>query len=353
MLISYLTAAILSLSGPTRPEILPGFGLLSCAWHATHVVVASEGERIDGRFEVLEVWAGDLRVKDRFDVGGMEKMAPVAKRELRIWALQSGPIEVIPCNRMVLFLRKKNGAFFSANRSWRHPGGRRKSDPEYSEADVTLSAAWVRRGQVFARRFGNQNMAALDLSETAFRRRVLEQRIERDAVLALCKIQPLAQRIARLEQFMASSSGCTRWEITRRLFGYGKPAAPVFGRILLDMSQANDHNTSAALLVRILGPAASVDFSAVLAQELKFWTKAAPSLKKGWRTESKPADPRRHKVLDRHHSRLRSVLYYLWACRGPIDRQAIAGIKKVWSDPKMQPDDRILESCQRLLDAKR
>jgi hypothetical protein len=38
------------------------FGVEICSWRATHIVVATEGKKIDGVFRVLESWKGDLSV---------------------------------------------------------------------------------------------------------------------------------------------------------------------------------------------------------------------------------------------------------------------------------------------------
>ena len=44
---------------------LPSFNLDESAWHATHIVVVSEGQKIDGELRVLESWHGDLRRGER------------------------------------------------------------------------------------------------------------------------------------------------------------------------------------------------------------------------------------------------------------------------------------------------
>lgn len=48
--------------------IRPSFGQESCSWYATHIVVVSEGDKIDGNVEVLESWKGDLKKGDRMSI---------------------------------------------------------------------------------------------------------------------------------------------------------------------------------------------------------------------------------------------------------------------------------------------
>src|SRR6516225_2237512 len=60
--------------------IEPSFHLDGCSWHATHIVVISEGEKIDGDVEVLESWKGDLKKGDRITVPELAAFAPEKER---------------------------------------------------------------------------------------------------------------------------------------------------------------------------------------------------------------------------------------------------------------------------------
>jgi hypothetical protein len=57
---SYVVIIFLLAYPAAGAGIRPSFNLQNCSWHATHVVVATEGEKIDGVLKVLESWKGDL-----------------------------------------------------------------------------------------------------------------------------------------------------------------------------------------------------------------------------------------------------------------------------------------------------
>src|SRR5262249_53146583 len=76
-------AIVVFLSAGAAPAaIRPSFQLDSCAWAATHVIVVTEGARIDGVVEVLESWAGDLKKGDTITVPELAEFAPEAKRRV-------------------------------------------------------------------------------------------------------------------------------------------------------------------------------------------------------------------------------------------------------------------------------
>src|SRR5437899_2620242 len=74
------------------------------AWHATHVVVASEGNEIDGHLEVVESWRGDLAIGDRID---LPELAAFEDEDLRriVTVRTSTTPSVASGKRMILFLR--------------------------------------------------------------------------------------------------------------------------------------------------------------------------------------------------------------------------------------------------------
>src|SRR5581483_6518917 len=59
---------------------LPSFNLDACAWFATHVVLVTEGKKIDGVVEVLECWKGDLK---KGDILTLPELADFASEESR------------------------------------------------------------------------------------------------------------------------------------------------------------------------------------------------------------------------------------------------------------------------------
>src|SRR5206468_3959938 len=79
-----LTAGALACSA--RAAIMPSFDLEDSTWNATDIVVATEGDTIDGKMQVLETWKGNLAPGGSIDVPEMEYFVPERTRFIFRWA---------------------------------------------------------------------------------------------------------------------------------------------------------------------------------------------------------------------------------------------------------------------------
>src|SRR5262245_63476344 len=110
-----------------RAAIQPSFHLDACAWSATHIVVVTEGEKIDGVVEVLESWKGDLKKGERITVPELAAFAPDAARAISKGSYGDDtklPARVT-CSRMALFLirSQEKAADGSGKTTWLPAGG--------------------------------------------------------------------------------------------------------------------------------------------------------------------------------------------------------------------------------------
>src|SRR5215469_3006835 len=94
-------------------EIRPSFIQDHCIWNATHIIVVTEGDKIDGIVEVTESWRGDLKVGASVTIPGLAEFAPDDKRVIRkgIHATfdkdePAMKVTHVSGKRMILFLRK-------------------------------------------------------------------------------------------------------------------------------------------------------------------------------------------------------------------------------------------------------
>ena len=92
--ILFIILLLLLAAPPTRAGIRPSFHLPYCSWFATHVVVVTEGEKIDGSLTVLESWKGDLApgdvavIQTMTEIGGGdvgEELTRIVGEELAFW----------------------------------------------------------------------------------------------------------------------------------------------------------------------------------------------------------------------------------------------------------------------------
>lgn len=115
----------------------PTFSVEDAAPRATHIVVATEGDEIDGQLTVIDSWKGDLKTNEVILVPEMKAWSPVdARKALGAYrglylALDPELVEHLPthvsCKRIVLFLIKK------ADR-WK---------PASKTRLMSMSAAWI------------------------------------------------------------------------------------------------------------------------------------------------------------------------------------------------------------------
>jgi hypothetical protein len=115
--------------------VLPDFRAPCASWNATHVVVATEGESVDGVLTVIESWKGTLKAGETVTVPQLKVFAPAKERTIR-WEyrrLADAP-EHVTGARMVLFLVKDGARWESTVRG----------------EGMHISVAWVEHGKVYA-----------------------------------------------------------------------------------------------------------------------------------------------------------------------------------------------------------
>jgi hypothetical protein len=83
----------------------------ACAKSATHIVVATEGNDIDGQLQVIESWKGDLRPDDTLTIPEFASFKSLESQTVKCnsdfqLCVNGAPEERVTCSRMILFLRK-------------------------------------------------------------------------------------------------------------------------------------------------------------------------------------------------------------------------------------------------------
>jgi len=115
----------------------PTFSIEDAAPRATHIVVATEGDKIDGNLTIIESWKGDLKTNEVINVPEMKAWSRVEARRVlgdyqRLYrALNPQLVERLPthvsCKRVVLFLIKKGDRW----------------EPASTTREMSMSAAWI------------------------------------------------------------------------------------------------------------------------------------------------------------------------------------------------------------------
>jgi hypothetical protein len=317
--------------------IRPSFVLDHRAWDATHIVVASERDKIDGVVTVLECWKGNLKSGDSLTVPGLAGFATEGARLIEDtpwWDKQDAkPRRYVSGLRMVLFLK----------RGWPsdRDGGATNVLPEadglvwIGAADyggIKVSVAWIEQQEAFAfvqiENPGPSRLVPLRMSEQKLKDRALEV-VKTQEVLNRSLTMPAAKRAEALEP-LARLTMYPAWvKAFDALADCGPAALPTLRRMLADESTSNRHDRVVKALVRAGGTEVGRDLTQLVERELGFWKNAAPQLRVGWWngtglqwSEVEPLRSRYAKVYE--------ALHGLRAIRWPGCEKEVSDFRDFW-----------------------
>jgi hypothetical protein len=136
---------VILLSAPIFPAIAKihlTIDITSCAKHASHIIVATEGDALDGQLKILESWKGDLKAGETIVIPELEGLKNMASRKISCEfpiCIESDTPRYVTGSRMILFLQGKTIA----------DSGPRKWTGVVSE-DVLATTIWIDEQQTFA-----------------------------------------------------------------------------------------------------------------------------------------------------------------------------------------------------------
>ena len=259
--------AVLVLAGTSLGELLPSFFADDVAWGATHIVVATEGETIDGKFTILENLAGNLEVGATLT---LPELAVFSVPDRRVIHEVFRPTQKrVTGGRVMLFLKRTADG-------WK---------PATSWGDMDVSVAWVENGEVYALvqviNPGSPQMTNVG-TEQAMRQRIGVVRAAHGKLARAKAIEDPRKRAEALALQVGSPVPAASAAAVKTLGTCGEAALPVIER-LLDNRRLYKHHGN---LVRELGnagkKAAGQSLLRILKAELVFWKKTGPNLPVGW-----------------------------------------------------------------------
>jgi hypothetical protein len=290
------------------------------AWFATHVVVVSEGEKLDGEVTVLESWVGDIKRGSLLSLPGLKAFATKEARteDQRYYPPKDRSVPtVVSGQRMVVFLVKTGDAWKPASRA----GGTR------------VSVAWIEKGEAYAY-FQNANPGPVILVRVHWKEQDMRERVEetaaaRSRLRRVEKIEDPKERVRQAVPFVASDHYLTRDMALDVLANCGEVAVPRFREFLADPARTDYH----ALVIRKMGklgtPSIGPDLVAIVQREHAFWRERGPKLTHGWwngmGVPRKEVEP-----LRRHYLLAYNALLSLGKIRYPECREAVEEFREFW-----------------------
>jgi hypothetical protein len=285
-----ILALLLVSTADATAALMPSFRLEFCSWEATHIVVVTEGDKIDGKVEVVESWKGDLKKGDKLTVPDLAAFAPEKERGVSKGLFARDDTKDLPAavsgSRMILFLRKQVEAekdkptktnWLPAADKW---GG------------MKVSTAWIEGDKVFA--FGQemnpgpQELLSWGMDEKKLKKTVdavvKDQTVLTEAIRKgdADKLTTAVLELVRSESASASEPTFVPNAVVWELADTGAKGLPALRAILKDHKLLKYHDTAVRSIAKAGGADAGPELVKVLEQELAFWKKVGPDLPGDW-----------------------------------------------------------------------
>lgn len=283
--------AILSFAPAALAWSHPTFLLDPCTWNATHVVVVTEGDKIDGVVTVLESWKGDLKKGEKLTVPGLAEFA--SKENRAIGGNFDHPSENHPshisCSRIVVFLirEKKNGAAGkSSDTTWKPAATWGGLKP------MQMSAAWIEEGKVYAF-FGEYKLSPAGMTEREMKTKA-DQILGMQDELRQAVTQRSTVRIDKaIKTILKGDIRATLNDYTghnplvgdaalKEVAGAGKPGEEISRSLLNDYSLYAFHSSIFSAMSQAGLSFTGAQLVQMLDKDTLFWKKQATQLKDGW-----------------------------------------------------------------------
>lgn len=331
--------------------IRPSFSLQSCSWNATDIVLATEGEVIDGKFQVLEVWKGTLKIGNKISVPELAAFAPKTNRTVssgRRYNDWSGfKLEgsaVVSGAKMVLFLKR----------------GPEKPETWQSASidnDLSVSVVWIEQHQTYAIRQienpGPSVLTELRQSEAELKKEVNGLIQTQNSLLKAASMENPSNRAQSLRPFLQSPNLYARRSAFAELSKSGQAALPILREMLIDKTLSSQHAEVVEAFGNEGGMAVGKELSDLLETETLFWRQIAPKLTPDW--WSKGVVVKGGEVISLHHrySKLLSTLVALKKMKYPGCKAAVMQLREFWKAELSPAADgnynQVIDECDKVL----
>lgn len=345
---AFLSLLVLTItSSASSAAIRPSFYADGCAWNATHIVVATEGEKIDGILTVIESWKGDLKKADTITVPELAAFADRKEREVKkgLFADDKPDPTHVSGSRMVLFLIE-GPKDEKDKRTWKPAGSIWKNRME-------VSVAWIEKNKVHAIEQqinpGPSELIYLGKNECEFACRVQEiVTMQARFYKAMSAANP-DQIAESVEGLLRSDSSNLGREAIKTLGNADKNGLVVLRKLLKQDAFEKFHEDVIEAMPNAGGASVGAELTVMLKEDLAFWKKASPGLKKGWWNgngiEWEKVEHHRN-----HYSRSLAIIRGLQGIKFPECRGDIQAFRDFWvSQPQLGEIDQMTDACDKIL----
>ena len=337
--------------------IRPSFGLDYCSWHATHIVVATEGERIDGRLTVLESWKGDLSPGEVISISELATFKSPSSRAIKAMFDREtkGPLKIVTGSRMILFLKKESEPVGNRRETY-HDAASKFGWAPADKAGINVSVVWVEADQTFAflqlMNPGPSLLTNYGETESEIRDRSFAVIRVQDSLNETLATSDCSKKTEALEEFSTSSLYYASEVAFAEMQKCGDAALGVLRRMLNDQSLLRVHRKVIESMADIGGEKVGDELTQIVKEELEFWKATGPGLKEGWWNE---IDQPETDALRNRYGRVYAALYSLRKLGFSGCKESIIEFRDFWrSLPQLEDKsglNQISEECDKILNS--
>lgn len=356
-LLSLVVFFALSVFFPAVAGIRPSFMLDNSTWHATHIVVATEGDEIDGKLTVIESWKGDLRAGEIVDVPDLAAFKTDASREVHYFLGEGNEsrIKHVTGKRMVLFLIKNPNEEKAAGQE-KLPVTPKRWLPANLYKEVNTAILWIEGEKSFAFMQiinpGPSELVEYSASETTIKAAVLKIIKDQNELNAINVIEDKLKRAEMLKRFTNSENYFAR-QFAFASFGVcGPEALPILREMLKEESNMQLHQHVIKAMTAAAPDRIGEELVTILKDETAFWKITGPNLKPGWWNDFSVGDEKRKRLQDRY-GKVLEILYSLRKLKYVPCKSAVAEFRDFWrSLPQLEDRsglNQMSEACDHVL----
>lgn len=335
-------------------ESLPEFHLESSAWRATHIVVATEGEKIDGVFTVIESWKGDLKPGETLTIPELAEFASEKTRLIDtewIWRGREDKIitpTYVTGARMILFLKQIRTDTVPPKIFWISPNFLTGME------GMKVSIIWIEAGEgyAFEQPMNPGPCVLLSLNtlygkgygiEDNLKKTVAESVKAHQLFSKAVALPDLTQRAKALAAFLRdNSSKWGEYEASEKLAECGDAVLPWLRDMLNDDSLKRIYSNILGAMngAKNIGHRLAGNLGPVL-REWRY--DVAKTLEKGWQDREDGRDVKR---LWNELENIEHILGVLREIKYTEGRKAVAEFRDFWvATPQLNEVKRITNAC--------
>jgi hypothetical protein len=349
-----MLAVLLGNSASALAGFAPSFYLEGCTWNASHIVVVTEGDKIDGVVEVLESWAGDFEKGQRITIPELAAFAVEKKRKVsgRLFELDNRSVfaDHVTCSRMILFLIEKQEkarpgvpakvTWLPANTWWKQMG---------------VSTVWIekRQARAFSQQFnpGPSELIPWAMTECDLLLQVTDILKAKSSLQKALGNQQPDKLAAAVLPLIRSGTEFVREKTVEALGESGPKAQPALRKVLSDSKLARYHAGAIGSMAKAGGAATGAELTRILEAELAYWKAEGPRLKPHWWNGGGDISWEKVETLGDRYCKSLATIRCLGAVRHAGSKKSVKAFRDYWrSLPQLNEVSQMVEVCDEVIE---